>query len=237
MITFWFIHACNIPWSFGFNTSSTYRHLFELLFTTVSQYFQLKNQNGIDLKGAIETGIRYLPTASGRVKRAVRRAEGDIFSCEDMCIDIRLLHEQTQWAATLYIPSVFWKQVAGQRSWTARPHKRELRDTLLEGKHHVHAALSAVRCHVHSGVHRPSAHRLWRASTLDRTLCTHPNSPAQRATSQFASGYSQCSKPLCADGCKRIMASSAERARALESLSYLWRRYILSDSYAGCAPC
>lgn len=162
-----------------------------------------------------------------------------------MCTDIRLLHEQTQWAATLYIPYAFWKQVAGQRSWTARPHKRELRDTLLEGKHHVHAALSAVRCHVQSGVHRPSnsgpsAHRWWRASTHDRTLCTHPthpNSPAQRAKSQFASGYSQCSKRLCADGCKRIMASSAERAQALESLSYLWRRYILSDFYAGCAPC
>lgn len=140
-----------------------------------------------------------------------------------------------------------------QLHWTSRlwqvsdhgppGHTKHPEPSLLEGKHHVHAALSAVWCHVHSGVHRPmvsnsgpSAHRWWRASTHDRTVCTHPNSPAERAKSQFASGYSQCSKRLRADGCKRIMASSAERARALESLSYLWRRYILSDSYAGCAP-
>lgn len=59
----------------------------------------------------------------------------------------------------MYIPSVFWKQVAGQRSWIARPHKRELRDTLLEGKHHVHAALSA--CPMPCPVRCPPTDQFW----------------------------------------------------------------------------
>lgn len=147
--------------------------------------------------------------------------------------------EQLHWTSRLFSENKWQDSDHGPPG-----HTRGSSETRCWGLNITSVQLSAVRCHVHSGVHRPtvsnsgpSAHRWWRASTHDRTVCTHSNSPAQRAKSQFASGYSQCSKCLCADGCKRIMASSAERARALESLSYLWRRYILSDSYAGCAPC